>query len=120
MRDNLNLKLYIGVRYFGGNEGVGSFDMEVKIDDKVVANGHFPTAFTLRSPDHINVQLSKGTHTISVKSSKADPQEFITTFEIGDKEQYAQINYDYYPKDHVNYDRRGFYFEIQSDDFGWR
>lgn len=114
------LKLYIGVRYFGGNEGVGLFDMEVKIDDKIVANDNFPTAKQTRSPDNISIELSRGTHTLSVKSNKADPQEFTTTFEMGDKEQYSQINYDYYPKDHVNYEKRGFNFEIQSDDFGWR
>ena len=119
-KNKVYLKLYIGVRYFGGNEGVGPFDMEVKIDDKIVANDNFPTTKQTRSPDNISIELSRGTHTLSVKSNRADPQEFTTTFEMGDKEQFAQINYDYYPKDHVNYEKRGFNFEIQSDDFGWR
>lgn len=115
-----NLTLYIGVRYFGGDGGVGPFDMVISIDGKEVANGNYPTTLTTRKPDQINIPLMAGQHTLHVKSNRAEPHEFTTTFTMEDREQFAQINYDYYPKDHVNYEKRGFNFEIQSDDFGWR
>jgi hypothetical protein len=115
-----HLTLYIGIRYFGGSENVEPFDIKIIIDGNEVSYGKYPSSFSLKKPDQIIINLREGTHTLLVDSQTTDPNKFETTFEMPEGELFADLSYDYYPNDHVNYQKRGFYFETQKSDFGWR
>jgi hypothetical protein len=126
------LLLYVGVRFFWG-EKPGTLDIDVLIDGKPVSEGDtFPTAKAKKKPDSFSVGLDPGLHRLTARSV-SQGASFEVGFEMGTAPRYAELSYDYYPKDHEDYGkyrpfdpestsghREGFTFSIQDRDFGWR
>ena len=128
----MSLTLYIGVRWFWSS-GPGQLDIDIEIDGKPVTTGErFPTPRARKKPDSFAVELAQGRHRLRAASPSQGTQ-FEVEFTVADKLRYAELCYDYYPKDapsdrqdrpfdpnNPSGHREGFTFKIQDEDFGWR
>jgi hypothetical protein len=125
------LTLYIGVSWFWGVP-VGTLGIDVDVDGRSVTRGQtFPTPAARKKPDSFHVDLTKGRHRLRARCG-SENAAFEVEFEITARDRYAQLSYNYYPKDHPYYQqhrpfdpqyphgREGFAFKIQDRDFGWR
>jgi len=126
------LCLYVDVRWFW-REPTGSLDIDVDIDGAPVSRGKsFPTPAAGKKPDSFLLELAKGRHRLRAHSASQGAEVEID-FELTGDDHYAQLCYDYYPKDHPYYPqyrpfdpastsghREGFNFRMQDRDFGWR
>ena len=96
------LTLYIGVRWFWSS-GPGQLDIDVEIDGKPVTKGErFPTPLARKKPDSFTVELAQGRHRLRAASPSQGAQ-FEVEFDVADQARYAELCYDYYPKDHPSY-----------------
>ena len=127
-----SLTLYVGVRWFWSDRP-GTLDVDVTLDGAEVTKGQtFPSPRARKKPDSFAIDLPKGRHRLVARSTTQGAW-FEIEFDVTRDQHYAQLSYDYYPKDHPYYQqfrpfdpestsghREGFRFEIQDEDFGWR
>lgn len=126
-QDVTDVKLYIGVRYFGGGDEYAPFDFTISIDDRlIVDNELFPKGDvqdeTRHAPDSIMIALRPGTYNLKASTKKGDAQfEQEFTIEPGMQQAFAQLNYNYIPLGAMQAGHTPpFDFIIQAGDFGWR
>lgn len=126
------LRLYVGVRWFWSARE-RKLDIDIEIDGQPVSTGErFPTSKARKSPDSFTIKLAEGRHRLRAVSASQEAR-FEVEFDVADVSRYAELCYDYYPRNDPYYQqyrpfdpnntsghREGFNFKIQDEDFGWR